>query len=118
MQHRATRATNATIKQTMQLKLLENVTMYMGRKPFANIYRHPCSDTTVRGTATIAPYNVLGVDKHKNKPNQTNCKSVPARAVPGKNAAETVEVVDLGLDCKMLLDKMQNVNASIKFCKM
>ena len=32
--------------------------------------------------------------------------------MPGKNAAETVEVVDLGLNCKMLLDKMQNVNDS------
>ena len=63
-------------------------------------------------------YHLYMWQKHINKSNQTNCKSVPARAVPGKNATETVEVVDLGLDCKMLLDKMQNVNASIKFCKM
>ena len=43
--HSTCSKTNATINQIKQLKLLENVTM---KKPFANVYRLICPNTTVR----------------------------------------------------------------------
>ena len=61
----------------MQLKLQENVTIYVGQaeKLFANVNRFPCSNTTTRGSALHCYYG------HTTEQNtQPHLQSLPSSA--------------------------------------